>query len=574
VKRAAWYAAALAFASACGKATGPSATVIAQAGGDLQGVAAADTAALPLRVRVTDGSGHPVSGVTPAWSVTKGPGRLVDVTATDTGGVSTARYVADTVAGAVTVRATAGGSVTFALRVVGGAPVRMTAFAGAGQGACLGDALAGPLVALVVDQYGNGAPGAWVRWSAPTGRGTLAADSTLSDSTGLARVGFTPDSSGPTTVTAAAPLTGSPSAFAVTGRRCFKVLGGGNNVSGLYTSDLWLARGYAYTGTWGYRNAEGNVINVWQLDGSGRPVFAGSVRLSDSTGTVSDLQVSPDSTLLVATGEYGPGAGLYVYDLTDPAAPARIGQYLVTGSGTWGLHTGTLAEVSGQLYAFTARDPSNPALLIFRIQPDSAQTIALVDSLAMPASYGIHDTFVRDGVLFVENWNSGLWIYDIGGAGHGGSVTSPVLLSTIVTSGGEVHNAWWFKNPVTHEARYVFVGQEGPGAVGSQSSGDIHVVDVSDLTHPVEVAAYHQAGAGTHNFWMDEQRQILYAAYYNGGVVALDVSGALSGDLASREIARLAPGGAGDTYVWGVMLYGGRLYAADMLSGLWELKVP
>jgi hypothetical protein len=375
-------------------------------------------------------------------------------------------------------------------------------------------------------------------------------------------------------VSAAAALTGSPVAFAVTGRACFKVVGGGNNVPNLYTSDLWLARGYAYTGTWGYRNAEGNVINVWQLDGAGRPVFARQVRLSDSTGTVSDLQVSPDSTLLVATGEYGGGAGLYVYDLTDPSAPARIGQYLVTGSGTNGLHTGTLAEVNGQLYAFTARDPANPALLIFRIQPDSAQTIALVDSLAMPANYGIHDTFVRDGVLFVENWNSGLWIYDVGGAGHGGTVTAPVRLGTIVTTGGEVHNAWWFKNPVTHEARYVFVGQEGPGAVGAQSSGDIHVVDVTDFANPVEVARYHQDGAGTHNFWMDEQRQVLYAAYYNGGVVALDVSGTLSGDLASREIARFAPGGSGDTYVWGVMLYGGRLYAADMLSGLWELSVP
>jgi hypothetical protein len=56
--------------------------------------------------------------------------------------------------------------------------------------------------------------------------------------------------------------------------------------------------------------------------------------------------------------------------------------------------------------------------------------------------------------------------------------------------------------------------------------------------------------------------------------VALDVSGALSGDLSSRLIARSQPGGAGNTYVWGVMLANGHLYASDMLSGLWELNTP
>src|SRR5205814_10630505 len=107
--------------------------------------------------------------------------------------------------------------------------------------------------------------------------------------------------------------------------------------------------------------------------------------------------------------------------------------------------------------------------------------------------------------------------------------------------------SWWFHNPVSGENRYLFIGQEGSGVIGSKSSGDIHVVDVSDLAHPAEVAFFHLDGAGTHNFWMDEQRQILYAAYYNAGVVALDVSGTLSGDLSSRLIAQIAPGGAGDT---------------------------
>jgi hypothetical protein len=134
-----------------------------------------------------------------------------------------------------------------------------------------------------------------------------------------------------------------------------------------------------------------------------------------------------------------------------------------------------------------------------------------------------------------------------------------------------VHNGWWFHNPVSGEARYLFIGQEGPGGVGASSSGDIHVVDVSDLEHPREVAGFRLPGAGAHNFWMDEAEQVLYAAYYNGGVIALDVSGTLSGDLSDRLIGQVRFGG--DTFTWGVMLAGGYLYASDMLSGLWQVAV-
>src|SRR6202008_4286515 len=102
--------------------------------------------------------------------------------------------------------------------------------------------------------------------------------------------------------------------------------------------------------------------------------------------------------------------------------------------------------------------------------------------------------------------------------------------------------------------------------------GDIHVVDVSDLAHPKKVALFHLNSAGTHNFWMDEAAQVLYAGYYNGGVVALDVSGVLNGNLATRELARIQPGGAGNTFTWGVQVANGYVYAVDMLSGVWQLQ--
>lgn len=218
------------------------------------------------------------------------------------------------------------------------------------------------------------------------------------------------------------------------------------------------------------------------------------------------------------------------------------------------------------------------------VQPGD-EGIVLVEQLAVPPNYGIHDQFVRDGIAFLSLWNTGLRIYDVGGGTQGGSPANPVLIGSVVTAangvsgGAQTHNAWWYHAP-DGQKRYVFVGQEGPAATGLTSSGDIHVVDVSNMAAPVEVAFFHLEGlgpprdtAGSHNFWVDEQNEILYAAYYNGGVVALDISGTLAGDLATREIARVRPGNLADTYTWGVQLVGTTLYASDMLSGLWQLRL-
>jgi hypothetical protein len=358
-------------------------------------------------------------------------------------------------------------------------------------------------------------------------------------------------------------------------RSALTVAAGGNNVPDRYSSDLWIHGGYAYTGTWGAfsRNGNtGNALKIWSLANGGAPELVDSV-VVPLIATVSDVEVSADGAVLLFSAEGGANAGIYLHDLADPRRPAPLDSVHVNG----GVHTATFGEIGGRRYVFAARNPPDPALLIYDVTEPG--NIVPAGSVPIPPNYGIHDTYVRDGLAFVFAWNTGVIIYDVGNGMAGGSPTAPAEVSRVVTdaagisAGPSVHNGWWFHNPVTHEARYLFIGQEGPGVVGAQSSGDIHVVDVSDLRHPVEVARFHLSGAGSHNFWMDEANQILYAAYYNQGVIALDVSGTLSGDLSDRLVGHLLPGGPGDTYTWGVQLAGGSLYASDMLSGLWQIKV-
>lgn len=210
---------------------------------------------------------------------------------------------------------------------------------------------------------------------------------------------------------------------------------------------------------------------------------------------------------------------------------------------------------------------------------DDPLPLTRIAEVPIPPLYGIHDTFVRDGIAFVCAWNTGVIIYDVGNGVQGGSPAHPVEVSRYLPPAGNgsgfagaIHNAWWYHAP-GGERRYLFLGQEGPGTIGASSSGDIYVLDVSDLTAPSLVAQFSLPGAGTHNFWIDEPAQVLYAAYYNAGVIALDISGTLSGNLSSRVLAQVQPGGGEGTFTWGVQVANGSVYALDMLSGLWQLDL-
>lgn len=355
-------------------------------------------------------------------------------------------------------------------------------------------------------------------------------------------------------------------------------------VTDRYTSELWVHGGYAYTGTWGNRaGARGNVLNIWDVRGA-TPARVGSLTIGpDSVGTIGDVQVTEDGKLLVVATEPAPHGSLRVFDLADPTRP-RLLSVLATPNTRNGVHTAEVTRVGGRLYAFLSvnrtTDPSR--LVIVDLSDPAAPREVFTEAMGGPF---IHDVFVRDGILFTALWNDGIAVWDIGGRGAG-SPSAPVRISTIRTVGGQAHNAWWYHAP-DGAKRYLFVGQEGPGSIGSNSSGDIHVVDLTDLANPREVAFFSIPGAGTHNFSMDEARGVLYAAYYNGGVRALDVRGDLGSCTAAersadgrcelgvtgREIGRGLADRAPPAYVWGVHFGPAGLFASDMLSGLYRLDV-
>ena len=409
------------------------------------------------------------------------------------------------------------------------------------------------LTAEARDGSGNVVTQADLRWQvSPTNGGFVSSDGDF--------VGYTP---GTALVIASAGSAADSVQVTVTARDrtgTFTIVGSGP-VNERFTSDLWVHGTTAYTGTWGQRAFAGNRLNTWDVSDPSTPVLITSSEVD--ARTVNDVKISADGTFGVITHEGSNDLlnGFTLMDLSDPLTPVRISR--TTESLETGVHN---AWIDGN-YVYLA---------VNGVSPSSGLRILDVSDLSNPqtvASYyaggsSLHDVYVRDGLAFLSHWNAGLIILDVGNGMAGGSPTNPVEVSRVATQGGQTHNAWYWP-----EGGYVFVGEED-----FSTPGIMHVVDVSDLRNPKEVATFRVPGTTPHNFWMDEARSILYLAWYSNGLQALDVSGQLLGELdrQGRHIAQFdylnVAGGLSNAQNWAVQLHNGLLYLSDLTAGLWVLR--
>ncbi len=404
---------------------------------------------------------------------------------------------------------------------------RLAVAGGNQQTDTVGHVLNLPLTVVLEDTLGQPMAGVVVEWSVVTGAGTVTPRSAVTGSDGRAAADYT-----------LGPLVVANSVRAFSAEAVFPVFFTENPVNDVPSQLIRAAGDSQYSDI--------GVATVTQY----------SVKVADQYGNAvpqATVQWTPAS---------GQGSVSVATSVSDAAGIART-RHTPAVAGT-NVVTASPVGFTGAPVTFLTLGVLPPVLMA---------------EVPVPPNYGSHDTFVRDGIAFHCAWNTGVIILDVGNGIRGGSPSNPVEISRLITAdhgipgGSAVHNAWWFHNPVTGEKRYLFIGQEGLGVNGGNSSGDIHIVDVSNLAQPVEVGYYTLPGAGVHNFWMDEANQVLYAAFYAGGVVALDVSGTLQGNIANRRIARIQPAGPGNTLTWGVQLYQGSLYASDMINGFYQLKL-
>lgn len=356
--------------------------------------------------------------------------------------------------------------------------------------------------------------------------------------------------------------------------RKVELLGRGE-VHDSHTSDLWVwegvdGRDYAVTGTWG-ANGE---AHFWDVTDPTEIQRIATVKVD--ARTVNDVKVSEDGRLCVISREGASNRknGMVLYDVTDPSNPVELTAY--DHELTGGVHNVYIAD--DHVYALSAGRRYD---IINVADPREPQKVGSYE-LDTPG-HSIHDVWVTDGIAYSSNWGDGIHLVDVGNGVAGGSPSNPVPIAHYAYPSGWNHAAFpWYSESA--EKFYVVGGDEAfPFGLNTEGKptyprGWLHFVDFTDGDNPDEVARYQVPEAGSHNFWIEDD--ICYAAFYNGGLRVIDISGELLGDLyhQGREIAWYLPTDpegyvANAPMVWGPQPYKGNIFFSDWNTGLWCVRL-
>jgi hypothetical protein len=192
----------------------------------------------------------------------------------------------------------------------------------------------------------------------------------------------------------------------------------------------------------------------------------------------------------------------------------------------------------------------------------------------------LHDVMIAEGLAYLSYWNDGVVILDVGAGIAGGTPTEPVLVSQYAYTFDVGPEAYGNTHHAIRYGDYVFAGDEIFGCAECLNGprGYIHVIDVSDIENPREVAWYKVPEAGAHNMWAEDDK--LYIGYYQAGLRVVDIAGTLMGDLyrQGREIGWFMTEDATGTQpfatnTWGAQPYKGKIFASDGASGLWVVEM-
>jgi hypothetical protein len=310
---------------------------------------------------------------------------------------------------------------------------------------------------------------------------------------------------------------------------------------------------------------------------------------------INDVSVNAEGTLAVVTREGASNRknGIVILDTSDPAHPKVLSEYTETVTG--GVHSAFIDgrfiyltdDATGSLRVVSVEDPSHPKEVArWEVDKPGLRTFGGEEHTFTGGRY-LHDVQVKDGLLYAGYWRDGLIVLDVGHGIRGGSPRAPKLVSQLRFNHHELYGPGWIAgaHAVFRYKNYVFVGDEVFPAIFDLSSrevipvrGVVHVVDVSDLAHPREVAVYEVPEGGAHNMWVVDD--VMYMGYYNAGARVVDVSGELRGDLyrQGREIAKLWTGDAkgfrpNQPFTWGAQPHQGLVYFIDVHTGVWITKL-
>jgi len=319
----------------------------------------------------------------------------------------------------------------------------------------------------------------------------------------------------------------------------------------LQMSEEWIIGHHAYLST------IADKVFVYDIADPANPKLLDTLKVD--ARIINDISTTPDEKIGVFTREGASNRknGVVFLDTTDPAHLKVLSEYTATVTG--GVHSAYIDghyvyltdDATGSLRVVDFQDAKHPKE-VARFQVENPTVVTLNTEMgSMSSGRYLHDLQVKDGIAYLAYWRDGLVILDVGNGVAGGSPENPKLIGQYHFNHYELYGDGWLAgtHSVFRYKNYLFVGDEVFPAIFNIEDRDripvraiCHVMDVSDLKHPREVAQYEAPEGGSHNFWA--ANDMLYEGYYSGGARVLDISGELRGDLyrQGREIARFWTG--------------------------------
>jgi len=358
-------------------------------------------------------------------------------------------------------------------------------------------------------------------------------------------------------------------------------------IPGHRTSDLWVweapdGRDYAIVGSWG---GPGNAY-FYDVTDPKNMELVDTVQVD--ARTVNDVKISEDGRIGVISREGASNRrnGIVILDVSNPRDVKILSTF--DDQLTGGVHNvfvydhHVYAVNNGRRFdVIDINDPAHPRR-VSRFETDSP-------------GRAVHDVWVRDGIAYQAGRTDGIVMIDVGGGGDsGGSPEKPVEIGRADQITRWNHAVWPFQS-MSAGKFYVFAGDETfyqnpriedtgqfdfDEKLPMRAGGWVHVLEFDDPKHPQEVASYRIGDFGVHNYWIDWDEELMYVAYYQGGLRVLDVSGELLGDLYAqgREVGHFYSDDP-DAHIpnspmaWGPQPHKGTIFFTDFHSGLWAVRL-
>jgi len=304
-------------------------------------------------------------------------------------------------------------------------------------------------------------------------------------------------------------------------------------------AEIWPVGDVAYVST------IGSEVYVFDISDPAAPQLTDSLVVD--ARLLNDLMTSADGKILVVSRE---GAstrknGLLFYDCADPRHPRLVSEFTETVSG--GVHSAYVY----QHYVFATDDATGSLRIIDFADPHAPKQVARwevpraippqpypVEFLTIIPQRYLHDVYVADGLAYLAYWRDGLVILDVGKGIKGGSITHPTLVSQFSYNHAELYPPGYIAgtHAVFRAGDYVFLGDESYAGTLDLLSREQFAT--RGRMHVVDVRdlehPHEVAYYDPIEFGVHNifvEDGLAYIGAYNGGIRVVDVGGELRGDL-------------------------------------------